>query len=459
MPHFLEKYLTEYDDNLSSDSYIDPIGTLIIWSAFGRQVFKNRINSISNDVRNYTLNLFHHFLIRRLINDDNVRLSPALQKQYNSKHSLNFKHACLIFLENIFVYSILQHEKMAGVETTGILGISNARGRWNSDSGKPKILFTHEPVGQILVRQLSLGVSGRYKTPLMDMGFFDKAYQYHNPISQPQWNDAAILITGLPRSGIGKLERIAYDFLVERISGSGARGQIQFGKNCEALSKAYARAFSSPTVVGSYSRDFWLRQTGLNDNAAGALFAILEKSDKNAPVQEVMETALLSKIDPAEKAKLQHIVALEPFLCDVALLFNLMAAERTHTVTSVVAEWQQFGRNDARLPELARQTSQHAHLPAVKGTEAGRRLIELHKVANAGSLKNQVYALELYHRNVMSSRGQPSWLSIENNGTIKTHARTQTRPSPQNWLPGVWNNQYYLPEFSNFVKGLRGVEV
>ena len=40
MTIFLNQYLTEYDDSLSADSYIDPIGTLIIWSAFGRQVIK-----------------------------------------------------------------------------------------------------------------------------------------------------------------------------------------------------------------------------------------------------------------------------------------------------------------------------------------------------------------------------------------------------------------------------------
>ena len=64
MAFFLSPYLTEYDESLSGDSYIDPIGTLIIWSAFGRNVFNGRVNSVSNDVRNYTLNLFHHHLVR-----------------------------------------------------------------------------------------------------------------------------------------------------------------------------------------------------------------------------------------------------------------------------------------------------------------------------------------------------------------------------------------------------------
>src|SRR6476646_5032715 len=107
MALFLDRYLTEYDESLAGESYIDPVGTLIIWSAFGRQVFSNRVNSISNDVRNYTLNLFHHFLVRKLVDDDGAELSSSLQHKYHSKDALPFKQACLIFLENLFVHSVL----------------------------------------------------------------------------------------------------------------------------------------------------------------------------------------------------------------------------------------------------------------------------------------------------------------------------------------------------------------
>lgn len=87
MTNFLNTYLTEYDDSLSGDSYIDPIGTLIVWSALGRQVFGDRVNSVSNDVRNYTLNLFHHHLVRRLVLDDRVQLNVSLRRQYGDKSS------------------------------------------------------------------------------------------------------------------------------------------------------------------------------------------------------------------------------------------------------------------------------------------------------------------------------------------------------------------------------------
>ena len=64
---YLEKFLTEYDEGVSSELNLDPLGLQVIWSAYGQKIFKNRISSISNDVRNYTLNLFHHYIVRAVV--------------------------------------------------------------------------------------------------------------------------------------------------------------------------------------------------------------------------------------------------------------------------------------------------------------------------------------------------------------------------------------------------------
>jgi hypothetical protein len=459
MAIFLDRYLTEYDESLSAESHIDPVGTLIIWSAFGRQVFNNRVNSISNDVRNYTLNLFHHFLVRKLVDDDAAALSFSLQQRYRGKDALPFKQACLVFLENLFVYSLLQHERMDGVEPAGILGISNARRCWDETEGNPAIVFTHEPSGQVLVRQLSLGVSGRYKTPLMEIGFFDGSYQYNKPTFQKHWAEAEVLITGNRNSLLGDLEREAYLFLKECAVSLRYGGKLQFRDAVpRKLTKAYVRAFAAPRTVGRYARDFWLRQTGLDCGAAGALFRVLETNAEDQPdSKQVLERALLQELQPAEKAKLEQIAYLEPFLSECTLLFTLMAAERTHTMASVAAYWEQFGRHKNRLPGLALEVKAHASLPTVMGPEAARRLVHLQQVANAGGFDQQVRALADYHKKVMQSRGQLSWLDVEDNGTIKVKSRTLPRPEPKRWPPGAWYNEYYLPQFKSFVMGLQGV--
>jgi len=458
MSLFLEQYLTEFDESLSGDSYIDPIGTLIIWSAFGRQVFSNRINSVSNDVRNYTLNLFHHFLIRKLVNDDAALLSTSLQKKYQDKDSLHFKQACLVFLENLFVYSMLRHEQTGTLVTGGILGISKARASWEKDNGNPTLIFTHGPAGHILVRQLGLGVSGRYKSPLMNIGFFDGSYNYNKPASQPRWTAAEQFITGEKNTLLNKLASQLYPYLKECVGRLHHEGTLDFAdKVPDELSHAYARAFASPTVVGAYARGFWLSQTELDSGAAGALLGVLEAghADELAP-QATLEQALHAGLAPEDQAKLQHITQLEPFLSDCALLFTLMASQRTHTVADVAGHWQRFGRDSARLGGLAEGVKNHAGLPAVRGSAAAQRLTQLQHVANTGDLGQQIRLLSDYHARVMQARGQAPWLSVQQDGTIKVNARTLPRPDPAAWPPGAWYNEYYLPQFRNFVNGLKG---
>jgi hypothetical protein len=83
-----ESLITEFDDSLSGDSYIDPLGQQVIWSSFGQRVFRNRVNSISNDVRNFTINLLHHGVIRSIQEDESVVVSPALIEAVGDKDSL-----------------------------------------------------------------------------------------------------------------------------------------------------------------------------------------------------------------------------------------------------------------------------------------------------------------------------------------------------------------------------------
>ncbi|PLK23982.1 hypothetical protein C0V72_07210 [Porphyrobacter sp. TH134] len=458
MTHFLNSFLTEYDDTLSSDSYIDPVGTLIIWSAFGRQVFRNRINSISNDVRNFTINLFHHYMVKKLVEDDRVKLSPSLHRQYQSKDSLNFKQACLIFLENVFVFSMLRHEKIQDVETTGILGILNARRLWSNEDRPPALILTHEPVGQILIRQLGLGVSGRYKTPLMEMGFFDGNYHYHKPAYQSRWADAEKLINGEPKSSLSKLASKTYEFLKETVSRPIQGGKLPFSDVSADLTRAYARAFASPQAVGSYAKEFWLTQTELNQGAAGAIFHVLEETEDLSP-QEAVERALAQDLAPAEKTKLEHIVHLEPFLADCSLLFTLMASRRTQSTGDVASAWANFGRDATQLPRVSSAVSEYADLPAIKGTEGAKRLRQLLRAAKANDLDGQIREMAIYHSSVMQSRGQVSWLNVGSDGTINVHARTVSMPEPNSRAPGSWHNSYYLPQFSSFVNGLRGAVV
>ena len=58
--NFFKAFVTEFNDSIVGETYLDPLGQLVIWSTYGQQIFDGRVSSVSNDVRNYTLNLLNH---------------------------------------------------------------------------------------------------------------------------------------------------------------------------------------------------------------------------------------------------------------------------------------------------------------------------------------------------------------------------------------------------------------
>jgi len=456
---FLDRYLTEYDDSLSGESYIDPLGSLVIWSAYGQQIFRNRVNSISNDVRNYTLNLFNHYIIRRLVNDDSVQLSRKLRNQYGAKNTLNFKYACLLYLENLFVYSILQYEGNKGVEGAGVLGSSKARRLWAESESDPEIIFTHEKSGEILVRQLSLGVSGRYKTPMMEIGYFDSNYHYNQPSAVPLWQGAEQFV--MNQQLLRKLADALIKHLKELWVQNSSSPSSWFSEVPEVLRKNFANAFASSTAVGGYARPYWLSVTGLDSGAAGALLQVLdENATSDIPLdmaaQTLVERALKKEMTSDERMKLTHITVLEPFLSDTMLLFTLLVTKKSGSVNEVASLWQQFGRDEHTLPRRAQQLRNDAALIKVLKGTALARLQSMLRLADTVTLENQIMLLLDYHDKVMRARGQVPWLTINSGGLVKVHVRPTIMPNVEDWPQGEWYHSYYMPQFKSLVRGFQG---
>jgi len=90
---YIEKFLTEYDDSLTGELNVDPLGQLVIWSSWGQDIFHSRITSIANDVRQYTLNLIHHSVLRQLLADDKQQTAGAMKSLYHKKQVREFSAA------------------------------------------------------------------------------------------------------------------------------------------------------------------------------------------------------------------------------------------------------------------------------------------------------------------------------------------------------------------------------
>lgn len=457
----LNQFLTEYDDQLSGDSYIDPLGVLVIWSAFGQQIFRNRVNSISNDVRNYTLNLLHHALIRDLCDDDAVQPSKALVDEVGDKHSLALRQACLVHLENIFTYAMVAAPASAGVDALGILGASKARARLEAQ-GNPQLKFTHKKAGYLLVRQLGLGVSGRYKTPFMEMGFFNAAYNYHHkPGAAQLWDKAHTLIQGCER--LAALYQEVRSHLLELLKGYKRKARVAFDDLPTSLLSAYRNALPTPGQVGADTRDFWLDITGLARGAAGALLSVLDQQAQQSPeltlvAQQLFALAEQRCDDLVQQQKLLHVQSLEPLLAEVHLLFTLAHHAKSQSIAEIEAHWQALGRDANTLPAAAARIETMPSLMMVPLATGRKRLTQLLKLASSGSFAEQLRGLLEYHAWVMRGRGQLPWAQAQDLELIKVNARTTALPTAEKWPLGRWVNTYYIPQFRNLVAGYRGVQ-
>ena len=462
----LENFFTDYDDSVAGEIKIDPLGMLAIWSSLGQRIFNNRVSSISNDVRNYTLNLLHHHAIRNLVNDATRPLPVSLAKQFESKDSLAFKQACILLLEDVFVLTVVENEGLsepAKFDPIGILGITRARRARDDANGslnEYRLQFSTE-ANRFLTNQLSLGVSGRYKTPLIEMSFFDKRYEYRLPAFNPQW----VQFENFLAASNKKLLALSSDltsFLYEAIQRTAKGRTTHFKDVPDELKTGYLKQFSTPGTVGSYSRNFWLAITGLDLGAAGAILTVLEKTlpanGEAIPVsnKNVIEQALQTAPE-AHKHDLERITQIEPFLANIDLLFWCVLSKQSQTVADVESSWRVLLRDETTLPRMASELMIHGNtLTDGLSALAKARLTKLLAFASISGFDKQLEFLIKYHHKIMENRGQGEWSVIESNGKIRNYVRKDINLAPLKWPPGVWTHTYYIPEFRQLSRGLSG---
>lgn len=455
----IEDFLTSYDDSLTGELNIDPLGQLVIWSSWGQDIFHSRITSIANDVRQYTLNLIHHSVMRQLMDDDKQQTAGLMKSRYPKKHMREFKAACLIHLENIYIYSMLEAEKL-GVMLTGVQGINKARLRWDVSAHNPQLIFGHGVDSQLLTNQMALGTNGRYKSPMVSMKFFTADYCYNLPGNRHIWQEAKAFIDNVPQ--LKKLHAKSLSYLQSLMHASHDRDLTPlFTVIPKGLKKAYVQAFRDPQMVGDYSREFWLARTGLNKNAAGALYRVMEKHRTDSaemPVSTIFTLAMqeaekMSDIDNNELMVLKHIRQAEPFLSLIDLMFTGLRRQSSQTLTEFSQFWREHSLSEQDLPKMAAQLQADSQLADSLSGTPKKRFQHLLRLASASTLKEQVHGLLEYHNELMAMRGQFSWLAMEGECILLQvpPATIDVSRHKRGWV-----NNYYLPQFRHMLKGLWG---
>ena len=346
--------------------------------------------------------------------------------------------------------SVIAHQDAAGLESTGVLGISKARRRWYERGENPRLLFSHGSEAQVLVRQTMLGVSGRYKTPLVEMGFFDRQYHYSLPTAAPLWKSAGTLINSV--TTLSHLYGELRVHLRKLLASNSGEPKWDFSDVPTTLTQALIEAFPSSAVVGARTRGFWLSVTELDQGAPGALYKVLSpgKSGEElskASAADVFEEAMRQPLSREAQEKLEHVRLLEPLLGEMDLLFNLMLAEKSQSLEEVERRWEYFGRNALTLTSYAAAIEENVAMSSVLSATGQSRLNRLLVLARQDNVQTQIRALLDYHAEIMESRGQSPWLTLTNGAQLKLHVRPRGEPALADRLPGSWVHQYYIPQF------------
>ena len=91
---------------------------------------------------------------------------------------VSLKTGLIIFLENLLAYLLLSESKQqtkitkSEVDLGGLLGITKAEKNLNN-TGLDRVIISVDQEDTILVRQISLGINGRYRTPFIEAGLID----------------------------------------------------------------------------------------------------------------------------------------------------------------------------------------------------------------------------------------------------------------------------------------------
>ena len=140
-------FFTEKDGDISGTAERDPLGLQPIWSFYGRQVI-NHLTTVSTTIHGFR----------------EVLLCLSICNEINgTKKVLSYSDLILLF-EQLFIYISISKGK-----DKGILGADNGKAKFNAYNKNPEISLKQT----ILVREISLGYYGRYKSPLSTMGIID----------------------------------------------------------------------------------------------------------------------------------------------------------------------------------------------------------------------------------------------------------------------------------------------
>jgi hypothetical protein len=289
-----------------------------------------------------------------------------------------------------------------------------------------------------------MGMSGRYKNPLIEMGFFDRFYRYDRPQSIELWAQCENWLSAW--TAVAELRSALLVYLRRDLLKRRTKGHPSVALNSAAndpaflqLMQCYRKAFGKRSLH-SLAQQFWLDQLGIRRGAGMAVYDALRicaPESGPVPYEKVFRQAVTQLTDePEEQTKVQSILEVAPFLSHSEFILRFLAQRGIKKVPDYEQELSEFRK-------LWRSSINFSPNPAIP------RLQQLAALAMAdGTTRDWITGLFSYHGTIMQARGGSAWVQLNIDDTLH-HFYAPSLPGSYNTIGQYmelqpWLHSYYL---------------
>lgn len=419
-----ENIFTQYDASLEKVLDIDPLGFSVIWTHFGQDIFNNKISSVALDPRSFNINMFNHFIVKNLIDNNTLYTSSLFEK--DTRVAIE---KILILLENMLIWSWYTSENNNdswGEAKIGLLGTSKAIIKWDNNKINLDIYDLMENL-ELLKRQKTLGVNGRYKGSFANMGFFNLDYSEY--FDNELYGKVKTLI--INDKDFNQLYLSVMDFF-----------QNQHEAISDTLIKNYKKVFAHQDVLLKNTQDFWLNNLGFASTEAQAIYNHVSIDEQNNWNQ-----VFTYANEEFKSSKLQIIIELEPKLSYIDSLFKFLLlhdGEKLENLSKITY-----------FNKISNEIDFDDEIIQIKENCGAKERLE--KLQNV----QDVESLILYHSNIMKERGHEPWLFIDKNDILQVRVKSRDQKDDiENKLKLEldeisWIHDYYIWSVVNIKKGFK----
>lgn len=424
-----DNIFTEYDELLTKKINTDPLGFQIVWTFFGQKIFHNKTTSIALDIRSYNINLFNHFIIYQIIqNNEGLSFDKLITNQITVKEKIE---KTLVILENLLTWSwFCNRDNWNEKNKNGLIGTSKALSIWSQDT--PLTINFNETKWEkieVLKNQRLLGVSGRYKGPFRAMNFFrdydENSYKSSSELFENIIGKELILpekspFKNLYNNVIMFLKEDKFNKIIQKDS---------------ILVEAYFKTFYESKTTAKCTKDFWLKQLGLEEEEAKIVYKYIDNENINS------KTIFEKSYNEYQDSKIfKDILLIEPQLTYIDLLFEYLMSSDNLNINEL----------ESRYLDLLK-TFEWNNLDLDSSISVKYRIEELGQITDYKTLIK-------YHEKLMKEqRGQNPWIELKDD-TIKVNIVKNSKNDIVNRLDkemdNDWVNDYYIRSIRNIKQGL-----